>query len=175
MARRQLGNATRLIHFFFFDLVWFLAVWGREDWLWLTALCVALLYASAWRYLWARRIQLGALIVVGLAAEYLIVATGVLSFTGTDHLPGWLILLWLGFAAMALVVFTWLHQRYILAFIAGVVFGPITYFAGVGLGAATLEAAPIVVGISYSLMWGLLMLLVVKLIAQCANKEQRYV
>ena len=163
------------MHFFFFDLVWFLAVWGREDWLWLTALSVALLYVTAWRYLWARRIQLALLIGVGLLAEYLVVSAGILSFTGTDYLPHWLILLWFGFWAMALVVFTWLQNRYWLALIAGLIFGPITYFAGVRLGAASMETSFIWVGFSYSLMWGLLMLLVVKLIGQSADKEQRYV
>ena len=156
-------------------MVWFLAVWGRAEWLWLTALTVFALYASAWRYLWARKSALLILIMVGLLAEYLVVAAGVISFTGTDHLPPWLILLWFGFAAMALVVFTWLHQRYVLAFVAGVIFGPITYFAGVGLGAAELQSSALVAGVTYSSMWALLMLLVVRLIALTAHKEQRYV
>lgn len=155
--------------------MWFLAVWGRSEWLWLTFICVAVLYLSAWRYLWARRIPLLILISVGLLAEYMVIRAGVISFTGTEHLPMWLVLLWFGFAAMALVVFTWLHQRYLLALVAGIVFGPITYFAGVGLGAAELQSSALVAGITYSSMWALLMLLVVKLIATSADKEQRYV
>ncbi|WP_157983229.1 DUF2878 domain-containing protein [Aliidiomarina maris] len=173
--RNQLSQITRLVHFFFFDLVWFLAVWGREDWLWLTALSVVALYASAWRYLWARRYMLITLIGVGLLAEYLMVAMGAIRFTGTDLLPAWLILLWLGFAAMALVVFTWLKGRYVLAFIAGVIFGPITYFAGVGLGAAERLTSPMLMAVGYSLIWGLLMLLVVRMVALGQDKEQRYV
>lgn len=156
-------------------MVWFVAVWGREDWLWLTALSVLVLYATAWRYLWARRSSLLLLVTVGLLAEYAVVRAGVLSFTGTEHLPMWLVLLWLGFAAMALVVFSWLRGRYILAAVAGLVFGPITYFAGVGLGAASLGISPLGVGVTYSLVWAWLMILVVRLLKRDEDKEQRFV
>lgn len=156
-------------------MVWFFAVWGREDWLWLTVLCVFALYASAWRYLWARRLELILLIAIGLLAEYMVVRLGVISFTGVTGLPGWLVLLWLGFSAMALVVFTWLSQRYWVALLAGLIFGPITYFAGVGLGAAQMLTSTWLMALTYSLMWAGLMLLVVYLIDRSKHKEQRYV
>ncbi|RUO31685.1 hypothetical protein CWE12_01425 [Aliidiomarina sedimenti] len=170
-----LKHLTRLVHFFLFDLIWFLAVWGREQWLWLTIGLVVVLYLSAWRYLWARRRTLALYIVLGLAAEYLVVQAGIISFTGTDHLPWWLVVLWFGFAAMAMVVFTWLRERYVLAAIAGLVFGPVTYFAGVGLGAAQLEVDAFWVGVTYSLVWALLMMVLVYLLARDTDKEQRYV
>lgn len=145
-------------------------MWGRNEWLWATLLMVAVLYISAWSYLWQRRGALILLLAVGLLAEYAIVAAGLLSFTGTDHLPYWLIVLWLGFSAMSLVVFGWIGRRYWLGFIAGAVFGPVTYFAGVGLGAATLEASPWLVGASYSTMWALIMVLILYLIQR--NREE---
>jgi hypothetical protein len=158
-----------------FDVVWLSAVWGRDDWLWLTLLLVVALYASTWRFLWARRLELLVLVAVGLAGEYLVVALGVLSFTGTDALPMWLLLLWLGFAGMSLVVFTWLGRRYWLAALAGLIFGPITYLAGIGFGAAEALVDKFWVGVSYSLLWACLMMLVVYLIQRSQNKEQRYV
>ena len=147
-----------------FDLIWLAAVWGRDPWLWLTCLGVGLLYMSAWRYLWVRRMQLATLIVVGLVAEYFMVAIGILKFTGTDYLPIWLVLLWFGFAAMALVVFTWLQKRYWLGVLAGLVFGPVTYFAGVRLDAAILQVSPFIAAVGYALMWWLIMLLVIRLL-----------
>lgn len=135
---------------------------------------VAVLYISAWGYLWQRRGALLLLLVVGLLAELFIVVAGLLSFTGTDYLPYWLVVLWVGFSAMSLVVFGWIGRRYWLGFIAGAVFGPVTYFAGVGLGAATLQAPPWLVGASYSTMWACIMVLILYLI-QRTQKEPAHV
>ncbi|WP_157982790.1 DUF2878 domain-containing protein [Aliidiomarina minuta] len=146
------------------------AVWGREDWLWATSLMVVVLYASAYKYLWQQRKALLVIITVGLIAEYLVVALGLITFTGTDYLPVWLVLLWVGFSAMALVVFGWLGQRYWLAAVAGIIFGPITYFAGVRLGAAEMLTNPWLVGTAYSFIWALLMMLILYFI-NSANKE----
>lgn len=132
--------------------------------MWATLLMVIVLYASAYSYLWQQRKSLLILVVVGLLAEYLVVAAGVITFTGTDYLPWWLVLLWVGFSAMALVVFGWLGRRYWLAGLAGIIFGPVTYFAGVRLGAAELLVNPWIAGAVYSFIWACLMMLILYLI-----------
>lgn len=131
---------------------------------------VVVLYGSAYRYLWQQRKSVLILIGAGLVAEYLVVAAGLITFTGTDHLPWWLVLLWVGFSGMSLVVFGWLGQRYWLAGLAGIIFGPVTYFAGVRLGAAEMLVDPWIVGAVYSFMWALLMILILYLI-NSASKE----
>lgn len=152
-------SIQRLVHIIVFDIVWFAAVAGRESWLWLTVPLVVTLYAVNWKPLLLKRKALLFFILVGLAAEWIVVELGVLQFTGASMLPSWLVWLWLGFAAMAFTAMDWMGGRYLACAIFGLVFGPITYLAGVGFGAAErLSSMPVLV-FTYAVMWGLLMLL----------------
>lgn len=156
-----------------FDALWFSTVLGREHWIGLSLLLVAMLYASAWQYLWQRRKALVLLIACGLLAELAMVLSGVIRFSGSNLLPSWLILLWLGFAAMALVVFTVFQQRYLLAALAGMVMGPVTYLAGIGMQAAHSSISLWWLIASYGVLWAALMVLIIWLNARYAAKEQR--
>lgn len=165
----------RLSHFVLFDLLWFSTVWGRENWTGLSLLLVVMLYASAWRYLWARRNAVVLLAGCGLLAELLMVTSGIIRFSGSSLLPAWLILLWLGFVAMALVVFTLFQRRYLLSGLAGMIMGPLTYLTGIGLGAAQASIDLWLLAIIYGAFWAVLMVLIVWLIEKSAAQEQRYV
>ncbi|MCC5854960.1 MAG: DUF2878 domain-containing protein [Idiomarina sp.] len=152
-------SVQRLVHFIVFDIVWLAAVWGRDTWLLLTLVLVAFLYAVSWRSLWPQRYKLLLLAIVGLILEYVVVSVGVLNFTGTTALPAWLYLLWIGFVAMAFVAMDWLAGRYFYAALFGLIFGPITYIAGVRFGAAErLVELPWMIG-AYAVMWGAIMVL----------------
>lgn len=144
-----------------FDALWFSTVWGRQSWTGLSLLLVIILYTSAWRYLWARRSAVALLAGCGLLAELVMVLSAVIRFSGSSLLPVWLILLWLGFIAMALVVFTFFQQRYLLAALAGMIMGPVTYLAGIGLGAAQTSISLWWLAGIYGALWAALMLLIV--------------
>lgn len=160
----NLHRNPRLAGFVIFDFVWLSAVLGREQWIWLSGFLILLMFAATPKLLWQRRYAFLILLFAGLLAEFLTVYTGVISFTGTNWLPPWLILLWVGFTGMALIVFDWLRGKALLAALLGAVFGPITYFAG-----TRIDAAEILIGFPYAVavyavMWGLLMILVAKLV-----------
>ncbi|RUO22668.1 hypothetical protein CWE08_03725 [Aliidiomarina iranensis] len=160
----NLHRNPRLAGFVIFDFVWLSAVLGREQWIWLTALLILLMFAATPKLLWERRYAFLLVLTAGLAAELLTVLTGVISFTGTNGLPPWLILLWVGFTGMSLIVFDWLRGKALLGALFGAIFGPITYFAGTRINAAEiLVSFPVAVAV-YATMWALLMVLVAKLV-----------
>lgn len=166
---RKLILNHRLAAFVIFDFVWLSAVLGRENWIWLTVLLIVLMFAATPKQLWHRRKAFLIIVVAGLGAELLTVIGGVIQFTGTEWLPAWLILLWFGFAGMALMMFDWLRGRAWLAAILGGVFGPITYFAGTRIGAAELQVEPFIAAVVYVVMWALLMILVARLVTPIVN------
>lgn len=176
---RKLILNHRLASFVIFDFVWLSAVLGRENWIWLTLLLIVAMFAATPKQLWQRRYAFMIIVAAGLGAELLTVTGGVIQFTGTEWLPAWLILLWFGFAGMALMMFDWLRGRAWLAAILGGVFGPITYFAGTRIGAAELQVEPAIAATVYIGMWALLMVLVARLVSPIVNSpktsEQRSV
>lgn len=158
-AKQWLLN-PRIVAFIVFDFIWLSAVLGRNDWLWFTALLIALMFAATPRELWLQRKAFAIIIVAGILVEWATVLTGVITFSGTSGLPAWLYLLWVGFTGMALVVFDWMHRRLVIASVAGLVFGPITYLAGARFGAAELHfELPFTIAI-YAIAWAFLMILI---------------
>lgn len=160
---KLLGN-HRLAAFFIFDFVWLAAVLGRESWLWLTFLLIFLMFAATPKILWRQRWQLMGLVVLGCLLELATVTFGVIRFTGTDWIPLWLILLWVGFSGMALVVFDYLRKRFVIAAVLGAIFGPITYFAGERLGAAELQVNFLPALVVYSLFWSVMMVIIAAIV-----------
>lgn len=165
-------SAQRLIHVVLFDVVWFLAVWGRADFIGLTGVLVVVLYAVNWRHLVQQLKALVLFVLTGLVAELTLVYAGVLKFSGTDYLPLWLVVLWLGFAATAFTSMDWMARRYGLALLFGLVFGPITYLAGVRFDAAELLVNKLVMVSAYGFVWAVLMLMFARLVTFYRAKEQ---
>ncbi len=165
-------SAQRLIHVVLFDVVWFLAVWGRDDFIALTAVLVALLYAVNWRHLGQQFKALMLFVLTGLVAELILVCIGVLKFTETDYLPLWLVVLWLGFGATAFTSMDWVAKRYGLAILFGLVFGPITYLAGVRFDAAELLVSKLVMVSAYGFTWAVLMSIFARLVIYHRAKER---
>ncbi|GAA4898490.1 DUF2878 domain-containing protein [Ferrimonas pelagia] len=112
-----------------FNGFWLLAVWGQWDWPLLLGL------AAVWlRWpragLWALPIAL-----VGVGLDSLWTQAGVFRF---EQLPGWLLVLWLGFGTYA-----WALRRVVVAApshwlaLIGACAGAMSYWAGVRLGAVS--------------------------------------
>lgn len=81
---------------------------------------------------------------VGLAADTLFARAGILAYAEPWPVPGvapaWIIVMWMNFALTLNVALRWLHGRYGLAAVLGLVGGPLAYVAGLKLGAASLAA-----------------------------------
>lgn len=80
-----------------------------------------------------------------------------MNFTEADFLPPWLLVLLLGFGATAFTSMYWMARRYGVATLFGVVFGPITYLAGVRFGAAEVLVSKAAMIASYGIVWALIM------------------
>ena len=135
-----------------FNGIWFSAVVGRNDYLWLTIALVLVQVVYSLRIgkfngLVAR------LFAVGLLLEAISISLGVIDFVG-GYFPLWLALLWLGFAAMAPVALDWLANKTWLALLA-VLFGSY-HITGVEFGAAAIESTVITV-VTYAIVWSLMM------------------
>jgi hypothetical protein len=133
-----------LINFVAFYVGWFACVAGAgQGWPYLGAVAVTgvlalhlAMAAAPWREL--RVILL--VTALGYSADSLQMAAGVLAFPHHDPAswlpPLWLLALWVAFATTLNVSFQWLVGRPVAAALLGAIAGPMSYYAGVRLGAA---------------------------------------
>jgi hypothetical protein len=127
---------TLIIKSLWFQLLWLLAVLGREPWQLLLAFLIgATLFVD--KRMLRGKLFLLLLFLPGLAIDLLFFKTTLFAFSG-NQFPLWLALLW--------VVFTWYLLQIapllsglpvILQAFAGAVVGPASYGAGVLLGAVS--------------------------------------
>lgn len=133
-----------LFNFLAFEAAWFAAVTGgAEGWPWLgslPALAVVLAHLALNRQ--RLRSELALIIAVtllGVALETGFMGAGWIRYEGASVLPPvWIAALWFGFATLPNASLAWLKGRWFLQALLGIVAGPLTYWAGVKLGAATL-------------------------------------
>lgn len=155
-------NMRRLAGLFLFDAVWFAAVIGRGDWLLVTACLVVVQIGLAWKggaLIGVRSFYLYlGLLLLGLALEGTVIASGVISFA-EGPFPVWLVLLWFGFVAMLMNTLDWLAGRYWLAGLFGIASGPLTYAIGIRLDAATLHAPEWQLWALYGVLWCIYMII----------------
>ncbi|MCZ8130577.1 MAG: DUF2878 domain-containing protein [Steroidobacteraceae bacterium] len=96
---------------------------------------------------------------LGLAWDSAVMATGIVSYAGAGLAPGlvpaWMVALWAMFATTMNLSLGWLKGRPWVAAAIGAVGGPLSYFAGVRLGAIETMAMPtllVVQGVGYALL-----------------------
>ena len=104
-----------------------------------------------------QEVQLAAIaLALGIAIDTLLQATSVIQFYGWSLAflsPFWLWLLWFLFAMTLNTSLALLQTKPLwLSALAGLVFGPLTYYAGAQLGAASFESSPIHIG-ALALEW----------------------
>lgn len=121
----------------------------------------ALLVLLPLQALWpSRRTFREWMLVLGCAAAGIVMdlgwqALGLLSFTGAvaAGIPLWLLVLWLMFAGTLLHSLAFLQQRLVLAAVLGAVAGPLSYLAGMRLGAASSGHDAWVVAVAMAPAW----------------------
>jgi hypothetical protein len=159
------GRSMRnLINLLFFQGVWYVAVLGGEtgnQWLGPAGL---MLFIISHYYLAETAIAdylLAAMaILIGLIIETAFFRAGLLVYTHSDpanqFAPAWILVLWANFALTMNGCLKWLQKRLLLAAVLGAIGGPLTYFAGIKLGAATAGTSmPIillVIAVTYALI-----------------------
>ena len=132
----------KLVDTFLFNAVWFQATWfccvlGREPWVPVALLSLALhFYLVSDRGLEFRRLLPVAL--TGIAVDVMLTVLGVFDFSVATLVPLWLIILWWVFAAAVYRSFAKIGQSLWLAAVLGVIAVPFNYMVGAGLGAVSL-------------------------------------
>ena len=97
--------------------------------------------------------------LLGLAMDLGWQQLGLLEFHGTlgAGIPPWLVVLWLLFATTFAHSLAWLHERLALGALLGAVLGPLSYVAGVELGAATTRFPLWQLALAMAPAWALLL------------------
>ena len=132
----------KLVDTFWFNAVWFQATWfccvlGREPWVPVALLSLALhFYLVSDRSLEFRRLL--PIAMVGIGVDVVLTLTGVFDFDSATIVPLWLILLWWVFAAALYRSFAKIGQSMWLAAVLGGIAVPFNYMVGAGLGAVSL-------------------------------------
>jgi hypothetical protein len=136
-----------ILNFLGFQAAWFAAVLGGAGgWPGIGSLPAAIV---ALVHLAINRERLGpelaailAITVFGVLVEMALTGFHLIHYAGTAEgqvlPPVWITALWLGFATLPNASLAWLKGRWIVQAVLGAVVGPVTYWAGVKLGAATL-------------------------------------
>ena len=151
---RAIGN------FVGFQLGWFACVGGaargmHELGAAIAALIVAVNVATAVRPV--RELKLiGCALAIGIIWDSSLLASGTLTFTSgllMPHIaPPWILALWALFASTLNVSLRWLRGRIVVAVVLGAVAGPLSYWAGVRMGAVEFTQ-PVVALVALALGW----------------------
>jgi len=155
-----------LLNFTLFQLAWFAAITGGaagyDGLAALPAVAVCLLHLGLNRLSWRGEawLVLG-VTLLGLIVETAFINLGALHYAGSEAgamlPPLWILALWLAFGTLPNGSLHWLKGKALLQIILGAVLGPLSYVAGVRLGAATLgEPEWLSIGV-IAIGWGLAM------------------
>ena len=157
----------KLINFVLFQLGWFACILGAAHGY--VAAAVLFCAAVAIFHVWQSydRIQESMLLLkiglLGIAADTLLLQTGSLVFESKGLLPSlspiWMCSLWIILGCTLNESMSWLKGRFVLAAVLGAIAGPLSYLAGVKLGAAQWgdeTQALVLLGIIYAIAMPLL-------------------
>jgi Protein of unknown function (DUF2878) len=101
----------------------------------------------------------GIAVVVGLALDTLYMRSGLIAYSGelfwTGIAPLWILVLWANFALTLGGCLSWLRGRLALAALLAATGGPLSYYAGIRLGTATISGDPLVLFSVISVTWGI--------------------
>lgn len=158
-----------------FQAMWFIAVLFGDTWplgaVFLLVLfnlfCLKIIYGKC--FAWANELLTLALcLVVGFLVEVFNLRIGVWSDATADAVPpGWLLALWVAFATSLHGSLAFLQKRLGLAALAGLIFSPISYFAGAKLSPSYALAdstwSLVIIGMTWFLVMPFLMFIAEKL------------
>ena len=143
------GQLKTFLNLLLFQCVWVASVVGaaRDEAWWSLAALGAFLVAHRFLAINFRADLLlaGIAVAAGLIFETALLQAGLLVYAASEPWPGlapvWLLALWANFALTINGCLKWLHGRYWLAAALGAAGGPLSYFGGLQLGAATTDTA----------------------------------
>lgn len=152
-----------LFNFLAFEAAWFAAVSGgaagRGGLMSLAVVAVVAIHLALNRVrLWGEIQLILAVTLFGVLIEMGFMGAGLIRYAGTVEgqalPPIWIAALWFGFATLPNASLAWLKGRWRLQAVLGLLAGPLTYWGGAKLGAATLPdggGALFAIGLAWAL------------------------
>ncbi len=149
------------INVLLYQLIWFLCVLGGNIGA-MAALPLLLLHLALTRSRGADLKIMGMMLFLGLLVDGILQQIGFFIFTNPGFpIPLWLIVIWLGLAITPHHSLAWLKTRPVLSAVFGAVGGPVAYWAGARLGAASFEwplpQALAFLSVIWAFIWSLVM------------------
>jgi len=106
-------------------------------------------------------------VVLGIIVDTIWVKAGYMDFTDkrpfSNFAPAWIVVLWVGFALTVNHSLKWLTAHPLLPVITGAVAAPITYFAGIKLGAVVYTQSVTTVSVGLAIAWSISLTILVKI------------
>ena len=147
-----------------FQLSWWACVLGAgNNYPYAGPIAMALFLLTHY-YFFSKNIQEIKLIIifglVGTLIDSFIIYTGILNYAWSYQVcfsiaPLWITAMWCGFSATINHSMNWLKNKWLIAFILGVVFGPAAYITGENFGAISFYSDLTTIVIVLSLVWGI--------------------
>jgi hypothetical protein len=153
-----------LPNFIGFQAVWFGALFGAaaaRHWVAPVALILFLIwhFSASSRSPRADMALLAVAVAFGLVVDTLFIQIGILAFASplpwAGVAPFWIVVLWMAFALTINVSMRWLQSRMLVAALLGLVGGPLSYWAGVRMGAAVALGDPVRVYGIIGVVWAI--------------------
>jgi hypothetical protein len=153
----------KVINFIWFQTIWVVAILWQQQWLGLLALLItAHLIVTP-----HKRIEIGLWLLggaLGITLDSVLALTGFFVFTpAPTHLPipWWLVMVWCAFLGTLRNSLAYLLEKPLLAIGLGAIFAPISYFAGMRLGAVAFGKGTLITLAIISFSWAILMPLLI--------------
>jgi hypothetical protein len=106
--------------------------------------------------------MIGLLLIIGVLIDGTLQAIGFFSFTSAGFpIPLWLAVIWVALAALPHHSLAWMKKRMLLSALFGALGGPLAYWAGTRLGAATfhwpLLSSLALLAVVWAFLWAVVM------------------
>lgn len=174
---------TKLLNIVLYQVGWFCCVFGGAWGYPVAGALLALLLVSVHLLLASSRKAEALLMLcacfLGVIIDSTQQAFGLFSFRAEPEwplwLPLWVFVIWAQFATLFHYALYWLKGRYLLAGFFGLIGGPLAYWAGIRIGAASFGENPLLTIIVLGLVWAIVTPTLCYLSVLLEESEGRYV
>jgi hypothetical protein len=174
--------ATKLLNVIIYQVGWFCCVLGAGWGFPIAGALIGLLLAGLHLLLAVSRKKEALLMLsaclLGTLIDSIQTALGLFSFTRDPAwplwLPLWVFVIWAQFATLFHYGLHWLSGRYALAAILGLAGGPLAYWAGIRVGAASFGPNPLLTIVTLAIVWAFVTPVLCRLSDFIDREEGRY-
>lgn len=139
-----------------YQAIWFLCIFLENVGALLSLPLILLhLYLSPYKLQDAKQVAI--FLLAGVIIDGTLHALGFITYNVSAYpIPPWLVVIWLALATLPHHSLNWLKGRYKLSTLFGALGGPLAYWAGVRVGAATFNWSLLISLITLAIIWGTL-------------------